>query len=118
MKLDVSDVMYDNSSVSSDSGTSQSSHASHDFLSNIANATIPNSIAGSINNGNSAVKKRNRINISWCDVLAMTQDIFFFILCPHNAPHIYYCHCCKNVCLYLCIWFLSLDKIPEIRTID
>lgn len=45
MKLDVSDVMYDNSSVSSDSGTSQSSHASHDFLSNIANATIPNSVS-------------------------------------------------------------------------
>ncbi|XP_057337893.1 transcription factor kayak isoform X3 [Microplitis mediator] len=45
MKLDVSDVMYDNSSVSSDSGTSESSHASHDFLSNITNATIPNSLA-------------------------------------------------------------------------
>lgn len=40
MKLDVSDVLYDSSSVSSDSGTSQSSRVSHDFLSSIANSSI------------------------------------------------------------------------------
>ncbi|XP_033356832.1 uncharacterized protein LOC117237196 [Bombus vosnesenskii] len=40
MKLDVSDVLYDSSSVSSDSGTSQSSRVSHDFLASIANSTI------------------------------------------------------------------------------
>ncbi|KAL2737727.1 transcription factor kayak isoform X2 [Vespula squamosa] len=41
-RLDVSDVLYDSSSVSSDSGTSQSSRVSHDFLSSIANsATLP-----------------------------------------------------------------------------
>ncbi|EFN74785.1 hypothetical protein EAG_10194 [Camponotus floridanus] len=40
MKLDVSDVLYDSSSVSSDSGTSQSSRVSHDFLSSIASAAV------------------------------------------------------------------------------
>lgn len=40
MKLDVSDVLYDSSSVSSDSGTSQSSRVSHDFLSSITNSSI------------------------------------------------------------------------------
>ncbi|XP_076284300.1 transcription factor kayak isoform X3 [Lasioglossum baleicum] len=40
MKLDVSDVLYDSSSVSSNSGTSQSSRVSHDFLSSIANSSI------------------------------------------------------------------------------
>ncbi|EZA47946.1 hypothetical protein X777_14517 [Ooceraea biroi] len=46
MKLDVSDVLYDSSSVSSDSGTSQSSRVSHDFLSSIANtAVLPNSVS-------------------------------------------------------------------------
>ncbi|EFN84012.1 hypothetical protein EAI_03398 [Harpegnathos saltator] len=40
MKLDVSDVLYDSSSVSSDSGTSQSSRVSHDFLSSIANPAM------------------------------------------------------------------------------
>ncbi|XP_050465892.1 transcription factor kayak isoform X2 [Cataglyphis hispanica] len=45
MKLDVSDVLYDSSSVSSDSGTSQSSRVSHDFLSSIANAAVlPNNL--------------------------------------------------------------------------
>lgn len=53
MKLDVSDVLYDSSSVSSDSGTSQSSRVSHDFLSSIAStAVLPNnvSIVGNIPN--------------------------------------------------------------------
>jgi len=46
MKLDVSDVLYDSSSVSSDSGTSQSSRVSHDFLSSIANtAVLPNNVS-------------------------------------------------------------------------
>ncbi|KYN33035.1 hypothetical protein ALC56_12669 [Trachymyrmex septentrionalis] len=46
MKLDVSDVLYDSSSVSSDSGASQSSRVSHDFLSSIANtAVLPNNDA-------------------------------------------------------------------------
>ncbi|EGI69975.1 hypothetical protein G5I_01300 [Acromyrmex echinatior] len=40
MKLDVSDVLYDSSSVSSDSGASQSSRVSHDFLSSIANTAV------------------------------------------------------------------------------
>ncbi|XP_012272140.1 transcription factor kayak isoform X2 [Orussus abietinus] len=44
MKLDVSDVLYDSSSVSSDSGTSQSSRVSHDFLSSIANSSTPNNL--------------------------------------------------------------------------
>ncbi|TGZ49153.1 Transcription factor kayak [Temnothorax longispinosus] len=45
MKLDVSDVLYDSSSVSSDSGASQSSRVSHDFLSSIANtAVLPNNM--------------------------------------------------------------------------
>ncbi|KAH0945398.1 hypothetical protein HN011_003486 [Eciton burchellii] len=46
MKLDVSDVLYDSSSVSSDSGTSQSSRVSHDFLSSIAStAVLPNNVS-------------------------------------------------------------------------
>jgi len=46
MKLDVSDVLYDSSSVSSDSGASQSSRVSHDFLSSIANtAVLPNNVS-------------------------------------------------------------------------
>lgn len=46
MKLDVSDVLYDSSSVSSDSGASQSSRVSHDFLSSIANAAVlPNNVS-------------------------------------------------------------------------
>lgn len=49
MKLDVSseDVLYDSSSVSSDSGISQSSRVSHDFLSSIANTTalLPNNVS-------------------------------------------------------------------------
>ena len=46
MKLDVSDVMYDSSDVSSDSGGSQSSRVSNDFLSTIANSTtIPSTVS-------------------------------------------------------------------------
>lgn len=46
MKLDVSDVLYDSSSVSSDSGASQSSRVSHDFLTSIANtAVLPNNVS-------------------------------------------------------------------------
>ncbi|XP_012255174.2 transcription factor kayak isoform X2 [Athalia rosae] len=44
MKLDVGDALYDSSSVSSDSGGSQSSRVSHDFLSSIANSTTPNNL--------------------------------------------------------------------------
>lgn len=51
MKLDVSDVLYDSSSVSSDSGASQSSRVSHDFLSSIANtAVLPNNVSTSSRN--------------------------------------------------------------------
>lgn len=50
MKLDVSDVLYDSSSVSSDSGASQSSRVSHDFLSSIASAAVlPNNVSTSRN---------------------------------------------------------------------
>lgn len=50
MKLDVSDVLYDSSSVSSDSGASQSSRVSHDFLSSIAStAVLPNNVSTSRN---------------------------------------------------------------------
>ncbi|XP_015120731.1 transcription factor kayak isoform X2 [Diachasma alloeum] len=45
MKLEVSDVLYDSSSVSSDSGTSQSSRVSHDFLSSITNSSIASNLA-------------------------------------------------------------------------
>lgn len=46
MKLDVSDALYDSSSVSSDSGASQSSRVSHDFLTSIANsAALPSNVS-------------------------------------------------------------------------
>lgn len=45
MKLEVSDVLYNDSSssVSSDSAASQGSRISHDFLANIGNSYVPSS---------------------------------------------------------------------------
>ncbi|XP_044588423.1 transcription factor kayak isoform X2 [Cotesia glomerata] len=85
MKLDVSDVMYDNSSVSSDSGTSQSSHASHDdFLSNIANATIPNSLA-SLDGLHSGVPTRTTPTLTPTTLRTIEQT--FLELTSESASH-------------------------------
>ncbi|XP_074103557.1 transcription factor kayak isoform X3 [Cotesia typhae] len=84
MKLDVSDVMYDNSSVSSDSGTSQSSHVSHDFLSNIANATIPNSLA-SLDGLHSGVPTRTTPTLTPTTLRTIEQT--FLELTSESASH-------------------------------
>ncbi|XP_043273416.1 transcription factor kayak isoform X2 [Venturia canescens] len=85
MKLDVSDVLYDSSSVSSDSGTSQSSRVSHDFLSNIANsAALPTNLV-SLDGLHSGVPTRTTPTLTPTTLRSIEQT--FLELTSEPASH-------------------------------
>ncbi|XP_071630499.1 transcription factor kayak isoform X2 [Temnothorax longispinosus] len=85
MKLDVSDVLYDSSSVSSDSGASQSSRVSHDFLSSIANtAVLPNNLV-SLDGLHSGVPTRTTPTLTPTTLRSIEQT--FLELTSESASH-------------------------------
>ncbi|XP_012536273.1 transcription factor kayak isoform X2 [Monomorium pharaonis] len=85
MKLDVSDVLYDSSSVSSDSGASQSSRVSHDFLSSIANAAVlPNNLV-SLDGLHSGVPTRTTPTLTPTTLRSIEQT--FLELTSESASH-------------------------------
>ncbi|XP_012217757.2 transcription factor kayak isoform X2 [Linepithema humile] len=85
MKLEVSDVLYDSSSVSSDSGTSQSSRVSHDFLSSIANtAVLPNNLV-SLDGLHSGVPTRTTPTLTPTTLRSIEQT--FLELTSESASH-------------------------------
>ncbi|XP_043582273.1 transcription factor kayak isoform X2 [Bombus pyrosoma] len=85
MKLDVSDVLYDSSSVSSDSGTSQSSRVSHDFLASIANSTILPSNLVSLDGLHSGVPTRTTPTLTPTTLRSIEQT--FLELTSESASH-------------------------------
>ncbi|XP_034936439.1 transcription factor kayak isoform X2 [Chelonus insularis] len=85
MKLDVSDMLYDSSSVSSDSGTSQSSRISHDFLSSIANTSIPTSTLASLDGLHSGVPTRTTPTLTPTTLRSIEQT--FLELTSESASH-------------------------------
>ncbi|XP_046627377.1 transcription factor kayak isoform X2 [Neodiprion virginianus] len=89
MKLDVSDALYDSSSsVSTDSGASQSSRvSSHDFLSSIANnssATLPSNNLVSHDGLHSGVPTRTTPTLTPTTLRSIEQ---FFELPSESASH-------------------------------
>ncbi|XP_076235486.1 transcription factor kayak-like isoform X1 [Calliopsis andreniformis] len=85
MKLEVSDVLYDSSSVSSDSGTSQSSRVSHDFLSSIANSSmLPNNLV-SLDGLHSGVPTRTTPTLTPTTLRSIEQT--FLELTSESASH-------------------------------
>ncbi|XP_066586955.1 transcription factor kayak isoform X2 [Prorops nasuta] len=85
MKLDVSDVLYDSSSISSDSGTSQSSRVSHDFLSSITStATVPNNLV-SLDGLHSGVPTRTTPTLTPTTLRSIEQT--FLELTSESASH-------------------------------
>ncbi|CAL7949806.1 unnamed protein product [Xylocopa violacea] len=85
MKLDMSDVLYDNSSVSSDSGTSQSSRVSHDFLSSIANSSMLPSNLVSLDGLYSGVPTRTTPTLTPTTLRSIEQT--FLELTSESASH-------------------------------
>ncbi|XP_017891369.1 transcription factor kayak isoform X2 [Ceratina calcarata] len=85
MKLDVSDVLYDSSSVSSDSGTSQSSRVSHDFLSSIANSSVLPSNLVSLDGLHSGVPTRTTPTLTPTTLRSIEQT--FLELTSESASH-------------------------------
>ncbi|XP_017767688.1 PREDICTED: transcription factor kayak isoform X2 [Eufriesea mexicana] len=85
MKLDVSDVLYDSSSVSSDSGTSQSSRVSHDFLSSITNSSILPSNLVSLDGLHSGVPTRTTPTLTPTTLRSIEQT--FLELTSEPASH-------------------------------
>ncbi|XP_033216390.1 transcription factor kayak isoform X2 [Belonocnema kinseyi] len=84
MKLDVSDVLYDSSSVSSDSGASQSSRVSNDFLSTIANSSTTNNLV-SLDGLHSGVPTRTTPTLTPTTLRSIEQT--FLELTSESASH-------------------------------
>ncbi|XP_051170519.1 transcription factor kayak isoform X2 [Leptopilina boulardi] len=84
MKLEVSDILYDSSSVSSDSGTSQSSRVSHDFLSAIVNSVPSNNLV-SLDGLHSGVPTRTTPTLTPTTLRSIEQT--FLELTSESASH-------------------------------
>ncbi|XP_043460927.1 transcription factor kayak isoform X2 [Leptopilina heterotoma] len=84
MKLEVSDILYDSSSVSSDSGTSQSSRVSHDFLSAIVNSAPTNNLV-SLDGLHSGVPTRTTPTLTPTTLRSIEQT--FLELTSESASH-------------------------------